>query len=199
VTIDFWPIFRRKFGALKIIRSFRVSVYRSAQINQRNWDRRYFQGTWKLLSLVNRVGSACRFARINDGRIRIFREPPDQRPACASRAPIVGRRRHAVGKNLVRRRERPFSARTSDYSVDGSIFKDHRALEDRHVACVETKSWEEQVAAFVKAEVILAPHGAALANIAFCKASTLVARISTREAIKTSISSSRPRRDFNID
>ena len=48
----------------------------------------------------------------------------------------------------------------------------------------ETKSWEEQVAAFANAEVILAPHGAALANIAFCKPGTLVAEISTRGGYK---------------
>jgi capsular polysaccharide biosynthesis protein len=49
---------------------------------------------------------------------------------------------------------------------------------------LETKSWKEQVAAFANAEVILAPHGAALANIAFCKPGTLVAEISTRGGYK---------------
>jgi capsular polysaccharide biosynthesis protein len=49
---------------------------------------------------------------------------------------------------------------------------------------LETKSWKEQVAAFANVEVILAPHGAALANIAFCKPGTLVAEISTRGGYK---------------
>jgi len=49
---------------------------------------------------------------------------------------------------------------------------------------LETKSWKEQVGAFANAEVILAPHGAALANIAFCKPGTLVAEISTRAGYK---------------
>jgi capsular polysaccharide biosynthesis protein len=49
---------------------------------------------------------------------------------------------------------------------------------------LETKSWKEQVGAFANAEVILAPHGAALANIAFCKPGSLVAEISTRGGYK---------------
>jgi capsular polysaccharide biosynthesis protein len=45
---------------------------------------------------------------------------------------------------------------------------------------LETRSWAEQVAMFAEAEVILAPHGAALANIAFCKPGAVVAEINTR-------------------
>jgi capsular polysaccharide biosynthesis protein len=49
---------------------------------------------------------------------------------------------------------------------------------------LETRSWKEQVVAFANAELILAPHGAALANIAFCKPGTWVAEISTRGGYK---------------
>jgi capsular polysaccharide biosynthesis protein len=49
---------------------------------------------------------------------------------------------------------------------------------------LETKSWKEQITAFANAEVILAPHGAALASIAFCKPGTLVAEISSRGGYK---------------
>jgi capsular polysaccharide biosynthesis protein len=44
---------------------------------------------------------------------------------------------------------------------------------------LESCSWSEQVAMFGAAEVVLAPHGAALANIAFCQPGTVVAEIST--------------------
>jgi Glycosyltransferase 61 len=49
---------------------------------------------------------------------------------------------------------------------------------------VEALSWPEQVALFSQAEVILAPHGAALANAAFCKPGTLIAEIGTRAGYK---------------
>lgn len=45
---------------------------------------------------------------------------------------------------------------------------------------LESKSWAQQVAMFAEAEVVLAPHGAALANIAFCNPGTLIAEINTR-------------------
>ncbi len=45
---------------------------------------------------------------------------------------------------------------------------------------LESKSWLEQVSMFGEAEVVLAPHGAALANIAFCNPGTLIAEINTR-------------------
>ena len=44
---------------------------------------------------------------------------------------------------------------------------------------LESCSWSEQVAMFGATEVVLAPHGAALANIAFCQPGTVVAEIST--------------------
>jgi hypothetical protein len=49
---------------------------------------------------------------------------------------------------------------------------------------LESKSWDEQVAMFSNAEVVLAPHGAALANIAFCQPGALVAEISTKGGYK---------------
>jgi capsular polysaccharide biosynthesis protein len=44
---------------------------------------------------------------------------------------------------------------------------------------LESSSWSEQVAMFAAAEVVLAPHGAALANIAFCQPGTVVAELGT--------------------
>jgi hypothetical protein len=43
----------------------------------------------------------------------------------------------------------------------------------------ESQPWANQVRMFADAEVVLAPHGAALANIAFCKPGTLIAEINT--------------------
>ncbi len=44
--------------------------------------------------------------------------------------------------------------------------------------------WNEQVALFRNAEAIVAPHGAALANIAFCEPGTSVTEIATRGGYK---------------
>lgn len=49
---------------------------------------------------------------------------------------------------------------------------------------LESLSWTEQVQMFSEAESILAPHGAALANIAFCKRDASVVEISTRAGYK---------------
>lgn len=49
---------------------------------------------------------------------------------------------------------------------------------------LEEMSWPEQVGLFSRAEVILAPHGAALANIVFCKPGACVAEIATRAGYK---------------
>ena len=49
---------------------------------------------------------------------------------------------------------------------------------------LESLRWQEQVALFSNAEVVLAPHGAALANIAFCATNALVAEIGTRTGYK---------------
>ena len=49
---------------------------------------------------------------------------------------------------------------------------------------VEKFSWPEQVALFSNAEIILAPHGAALANTVFCQPGTVVAEIGTRAGYK---------------
>jgi len=49
---------------------------------------------------------------------------------------------------------------------------------------IESLSWPEQVALFSNAEVVLAPHGAALVNAAFCEPETLIAEIGTRAGYK---------------
>lgn len=49
---------------------------------------------------------------------------------------------------------------------------------------LESMTWDEQVAIFAQAEVVIAPHGAALANIAFCEPGSLIAEIGTREGYK---------------
>lgn len=45
---------------------------------------------------------------------------------------------------------------------------------------LESCSWSEQVAMFSGAEVVFAPHGAALANTVFCQPGALLAEINTR-------------------
>jgi len=57
-----------------------------------------------------------------------------------------------------------------------------RILRDAGFTAVELEScsWPEQVAMFADAEVILAPHGAALANTVFCQPGALLVEISTR-------------------
>lgn len=45
---------------------------------------------------------------------------------------------------------------------------------------LELCSWADQVAMFSNAEVVLAPHGAALANTVFCQPGALLAEINTR-------------------
>jgi capsular polysaccharide biosynthesis protein len=49
---------------------------------------------------------------------------------------------------------------------------------------LESMTWDEQVAIFAQAEVVLAPHGAALANIAFCEPGSLIVEIGTRTGYK---------------
>jgi capsular polysaccharide biosynthesis protein len=57
-----------------------------------------------------------------------------------------------------------------------------QVLRQRNFEIVEAEnlSWREQANLFAGASVIVAPHGAALANIAFCKPGTRVVEISTR-------------------
>jgi len=59
-------------------------------------------------------------------------------------------------------------------------------LRDANFSIVQLESmpWSEQVASFGAAKVVLAPHGAALANIAFCAPDTLVAEIGTQDGYK---------------
>lgn len=45
---------------------------------------------------------------------------------------------------------------------------------------LETMSWEEQITAFAAAEVVVAPHGAGLANLVFCRPDTRVIELFDR-------------------
>lgn len=45
---------------------------------------------------------------------------------------------------------------------------------------LENMSWEEQIAAFAAAEVVVAPHGAGLANLVFCQPGTRVIELFDR-------------------
>jgi hypothetical protein len=49
---------------------------------------------------------------------------------------------------------------------------------------LEFLSWPEQIALFSDAEVVVAPHGAALANTVFCQPGALLAEISTRSGYR---------------
>ena len=49
---------------------------------------------------------------------------------------------------------------------------------------LDSRPWNQQIALFRSAEVILAPHGAALANIAFCEPGITVAEITTKAGYK---------------
>ena len=49
---------------------------------------------------------------------------------------------------------------------------------------LDDMAWADQVAIVSAAETIVAPHGAALANIAFCRPQTCVAEIATRSGYK---------------
>jgi hypothetical protein len=51
---------------------------------------------------------------------------------------------------------------------------------DFEIVQAENLSWREQADLFASASVVVAPHGAALANIAFCQPGTRVVEITTR-------------------
>jgi capsular polysaccharide biosynthesis protein len=48
---------------------------------------------------------------------------------------------------------------------------------------LETMTWREQVAAFASARVVVAPHGAGLANVVFCRAGTRVVEFFNRSYV----------------
>ena len=52
--------------------------------------------------------------------------------------------------------------------------------QDFEILEAETLSWREQADLFANASVIVAPHGAALANIVFCQLGTRIVEITTR-------------------
>jgi capsular polysaccharide biosynthesis protein len=61
-----------------------------------------------------------------------------------------------------------------------------KILHDARFTAVELElcSWRDQVAMFSGAEVVLAPHGAALANTVFCQPGALLAEINTRPGFR---------------
>jgi Glycosyltransferase 61 len=64
--------------------------------------------------------------------------------------------------------------------INESEFEEMLQRANFTVVELETKPWNEQVALFGAADVVLAPHGAALANCAFCRPGAIVAEIGTR-------------------
>jgi capsular polysaccharide biosynthesis protein len=95
--------------------------------------------------------------------LRALRESIPITSRIASKRIYISRRRAAVRRVL---NEKDFE----------QILRDARfALIE-----VESLSWPEQVALFSNAEVILAPHGAALASAVFCEPGALIAEIGTR-------------------
>jgi capsular polysaccharide biosynthesis protein len=59
------------------------------------------------------------------------------------------------------------------------------ALEARGFATVrlEERSWAEQIALFQAARVVVAPHGASLANLVFCAPGTRVVELFARDYV----------------
>lgn len=104
-------------------------------------------------------------------KVRILRELRDSLPNGARESPrrfYISRRSAPVRRIINEEKLRPL-------------------LEENGFEILELESlpWLEQVQLFSKAEVILAPHGAALANAAFCRPGTLIAEINTRESFKS--------------
>jgi capsular polysaccharide biosynthesis protein len=99
--------------------------------------------------------------------LRALRESNPARSRISSKRIYISRRRAAVRRVL---NEKDFE----------------RILRDAGFVLIEIESlsWPEQVALFSNAEVVLAPHGAALVNAAFCEPETLIAEIGTRAGYK---------------
>ena len=103
-------------------------------------------------------------------KVRMLRDLRDTLPNAAPDSPrrlYISRRSAAVRRVINEEKLRPL-LREAGFTM----------LE------LEARPWLEQVRLFSNADVILAPHGAALANTAFCKPGTLIAEIATRESIK---------------
>jgi capsular polysaccharide biosynthesis protein len=104
-------------------------------------------------------------------KVRALRELRDTLPSGATESPrrfYISRRSAPVRRLINEEKLRPL-------------------LEENGFEILELEShpWLEQVQLFSKAEVILAPHGAALANAAFCRPGTLIAEINARESFKS--------------
>jgi hypothetical protein len=95
--------------------------------------------------------------------LRAVRDSLPNQPTARSRRLYVSRKRDAV-RRVINESELEKILRAAGFtSVE-----------------LESCSWTDQVAMFSEAEVVLAPHGAALANIAFCQRGALLAEINTR-------------------
>jgi Glycosyltransferase 61 len=95
--------------------------------------------------------------------LRAVRDSLPNQPTARSRRLYVSRKRAAV-RRVINESELEKILRAAGFtSVE-----------------LESCSWTDQVAMFSEAEVVLAPHGAALANIAFCQRGALLAEINTR-------------------
>ncbi len=104
-------------------------------------------------------------------KIRVLQEWRDvllsDRPYSGSRRLYVSRNHAAVRRLLNEKKLEPLLRAAGFTLVD-----------------LESHPWLEQVRLFANAEVILAPHGAGLANIAFCKPGTVITEISTRAGFR---------------
>lgn len=110
------------------------------------------------------IPSMDHFARvIAPWKIDLLRRLGRSAPNCVIRRLYISRR-HAAVRRISNESELEPILRAADFSI----------------VELEEKSWPEQIALFAGAQVILAPHGAALANIVFAEPGTLIAEIGTR-------------------
>lgn len=94
-------------------------------------------------------------------------------------APLGGSGTRGFGEKLYLTRE---NARRRKISNEPALWARLRAAGFARVA-LEELSWAEQIAAFRAARVIVAPHGAGLANLVFCAPGTRVVELFNRDYV----------------